>query len=455
MLTIGGLREFFGIHAKQNVQGVIVYCETVSERLKYSTEYIFEHVLNIPVTLTSNREHFLQSKLPRINYSQKPIDHTFFIAAEGLLSEKGNNRKAPDPFFRSENIYFFRSREKDSYHFDIFSAVFYFISRYEEWGQFTPDRHKRFEAAESILYKNSFHLKPVVEIWISEFKKDLLGFFPGFSIPERHFRVISTIDVDNLFAYRSKGIVRTVGASIKDLLKLDLRNLNKRLAVVTGRRADPFDIYTHISDFCFDQQIPLIYFFLFKTGNRFDRTVDPRSGAFEDVFQRIKKSYALIGLHPSYRSAFDEDLLDEEKQHLSKRSKVPVQLSRQHYLRFDIRTTPRLLLRSGIRMDFTMGFASRPGFRAGTSVPFYYYDFSAEQRTDLLMVPFCAMDGAYLVYARHDPEQIFESLATLAAEIKKVNGLFVTCFHERTFSDHLYKGMGTLYKKLHLHIKQL
>lgn len=102
-----------------------------------------------------------------------------------------------------------------------------------------------------------------------------------------------------------------------------------------------------------------------------------------------------------------------------------------------------------------MGFASYPGFRAGTSRPFHYYDFAKEASTELLFVPFCAMDGAYTVYDLADPDAALNSMLHLAKEVKKVNGLFITVFHERTFFDHLYMGFGTLYKKLHSRVKEL
>ena len=43
----------------------------------------------------------------------------------------------------------------------------------------------------------------------------------------------------------------------------------------------------------------------------------------------------------------------------------------------------------------------------------------------------------------------------MAKEVKNVNGLFITVFHERSFSDHLYQGFGTLYKNLYSSIKEL
>jgi hypothetical protein len=102
-----------------------------------------------------------------------------------------------------------------------------------------------------------------------------------------------------------------------------------------------------------------------------------------------------------------------------------------------------------------MGYASAPGFRAGTSYPFHYFDFSKEQAADLLFLPFCAMDGAYYVYTNKNPEDAFNSLFSLAKEIKNTGGFFVTVFHERSFSNHLYPGFGSLYKRLHLRLKEL
>ena len=59
--------------------------------------------------------------------------------------------------------------------YDIFSSVFYFISRYEEWQDFEKEKHGRFDLQQSILFKDQQHLKPVLNIWIEEFKLALLN----------------------------------------------------------------------------------------------------------------------------------------------------------------------------------------------------------------------------------------------------------------------------------------
>ena len=47
------------------------------------------------------------------------------------------------------------------------------ISRYEEYLPHIKDIHGRFEAKESLAFKNNFLEKPIVDIWINLIKKEL------------------------------------------------------------------------------------------------------------------------------------------------------------------------------------------------------------------------------------------------------------------------------------------
>lgn len=451
------LHTALNLNTGSNAPEFILYSPLLTERLKYTSFFIFSHVLKSNCVLTDSLSVFENSQAYKLNYSEEKIEGVVQIIPGGLIFETGIAEAKPEALIEKDNLYFFaaKSGSGTSLAFDVFSAVFYFISRYEEWQPFDKDKHGRFEAAASLLFRHNFHLQPVVDQWILSLRASLERCYPSLKFEEARFTIISTMDVDNVFAYRSKGFLRTLGACIKDCLRLDLQNLFRRLKVVAGKAEDPFDIYEPVSSFCEEQHIPLIWFFLFKTGTLYDRTLDPMSTAFSDVLSRLKKRLGWIGLHPSYDSAFEPSLLATEVQDFSSRLDRPVEFSRQHFLRFDIRTTPALLLSQGIRMDFSMGFASSPGFRAGTSYPFFYYDFLNEKSSELLFVPFCAMDGAYLIYNPLSHDEVFASLMELAREIKKVNGNFISIFHERSFSDHLYPGFGLLYKKLHLRLKEL
>ncbi len=451
-----GLHHVLGIAVSEGAPACLVYCEQITARLQHSCHFIFKHSLKINYRITSSLAEFESSDGLKVNYSATPLPQVVQIIPQLLLFEKGISETVPRPFLKNNRIWFFEngSGQDNVLHFDVFAAVFYFISRYEEWQSFAPDAHGRFELSTSLLFRHGQHLKPVVDGWVAELK-ELLGKCYSTPLPQAHFKAISSIDVDNLFAYRHKGFVRTAGACLKDLVKFDFKNLAGRLRTIAGRQRDPFDIYDDVAEFCKNHHVPLFWFFLFRSGTAYDRTVSPRSGAYKAVIKKLKNAGAFIGLHPSYYTVSQPAQLQKEIRDFSATSGSAVHLSRQHFLRFNIKTTPQALIQQGIAVDFTMGYASGAGFRAGTAQPFYYYDFLEEQTADLLFVPFCAMDGAYLVYRQVSAAEAEEELWQLALEVKKTGGVFMTVFHERTFFNHLYPGFGPLYKNLHQRLKDL
>lgn len=445
-MTVQGLQNMLHLGADPASPTFIIFSEKVSPRLNYTCRFIFEHVLKVKHVVTSGRDEFEASHFYRINYSPEIMDGALRIIPSGLLFENGIPRTKPSFQKRGNCHYLFCNNDGDL-QFDIFSAVFFMISRAEEWQGFQPDSHGRFELGQSMLFKAHLHLIPVVDEWIMELRKRLAKFFSGIILPGLKPRVISTIDVDNLYAYSHKGFVRTAGAALRDVLKADFSNFGMRLKVLRGKERDPFDIYETFTAYCKTIDVPIVYFFLFRSGTTYDRTVDPASGAFKQAFQKIKKEGGHIGLHPSYYSNEPAVLADEIKT-FSQASGEPVVISRQHYLRFNITTTPSQLIKQGIRADFSMGFASGAGFRAGTSQPFYFYNFESEEEADLLFIPFCAMDGAYTVYKPVDAANAASALLDVKKNIEAVNGLFITVFHERTFASHLYPNYAQMYKDI-------
>ena len=77
-----------------------------------------------------------------------------------------------------------------------------------------------------------------------------------------------------------------------------------------------------------------------------------------------------LGIHPSYRSHQNYDLLQAEYKRFSGLLGHETHISRQHFLLLSLPDTYRKLISLGIREDYSMGYASSVGFRAGTSRPF-------------------------------------------------------------------------------------
>lgn len=412
----------------------------------YVCDFIFKQYLGINYILTDKAP--LQDEMPCaiLNYSNRQMKKCIHIQPDSILFEKGITSLKPT--LSNQNGEFKLFPNDGDLGFDIFAAVFYMISRYEEWQDFQADEHGRFELSQSILFKNKMHLRPVVDEWIELLKIKIKEKFNAVLFPPKNFRTLATIDVDNLFAYKHKGLSRTLGAGIKDLLRFNFKNIQRRNSVINDIEPDPFDIYDHFSLFCKEHKIPLIYFILFSNSAAHDRTIDPSSEIFPITIDRVRKHRAFVGLHPGYNSKNSELVFKKEYNAFVKAAKEKIEFTRQHYLRFNIKETPFLLMQNEINADFSMGFASGPGFRAGTSEAFFYYDFLKEESRDFILVPFCAMDGAYFVYQNIQAEKALEDLLKLKENVRKVGGLFTTVFHERTFDEQLYPGYGEMYKQL-------
>jgi len=434
----------------QNKNSEIVFINATNKtlRLKYTCDFIFNTVLNCNYEIINALEEFEQKQGLKINYSSTFQSSCINIPEHSFLNDACPiNKQMPLEIEMNESFVIFKKQLSNfDLNFDLFSAVFACISRYEEWLNPTLDVHKRFEIKESIFFKHNCHLAPQVDKWINQLREVLVTKFKC-NLPLQQFKQISTVDLDNLYAFQHKGFIRNLGGGFKDLLNGKFDLIAKRISVCLGKSKDPFDVYDLLIEQAKDNQLELVFFYLLNDKTKFDRTLNPHSKGFKQNIEKVS-SKCKVGLHPSYYAYNNPELLKQEMELFKQLTKESVQLSRQHYLRFDIRSTPNLLEKNGVKYDFTMGFASKPGFRAGTSFPFSYFNFESNQPLNIVAIPFCAMDGAYSVYEAFDYDSALKSLNKLRTEVKKVGGFFVTVFHERSFSKLHYGRMNELYFEL-------
>jgi hypothetical protein len=102
----------------------------------------------------------------------------------------------------------------------------------------------------------------------------------------------------------------------------------------------------------------------------------------------------------------------------------------------------------GIREDYTLGWSSQTGFRAGISRPFNFYDLVAEHETHLKLVPFAAMDRTLKDYMNLTPNQSILELKQLIDITKSVGGEFVMVWHNDSLSEKgEWKGWKTIFEQ--------
>jgi len=425
---------------------LLIYSESVTPRLAYVCEFIFSRVLPAKYKLSAGIEE-AESHPRVINYSTQSIPGSYQVVPSGLLSQTGIK---PQPLpAKGEEPFLLFAQTAGDLSFDIFSAVFYLVSRYEEWLPFEKDRHGRFDAMQSVLYKHGVLQQPVIDQWCYAWKETLQQKFPGLIFVKRNFRLLSTIDVDNTYAYRGKTRFRAWGANVKDLVRGNTTHVRQRLRVRFNKAADPFDAYAEQAALSRQYHIPLTWFFLCITHKTpYDIALESWHPLFRSLIRHLRHS-AEIGIHPSYFSG-EHGKMEHEKNTLEKLAGATIRKSRQHFLRFSIRDTPRRLMKMGIHEDHSMGYASMPGFRAGTCTPFKYFDLEANAATSLEMVPFCVMDSLFYDYLKLPVQEAGKIMQSLIEAAKAVDGQAVMVWHDRSFSELHYPGWKALYQQLHV-----
>ncbi|MGM0498021.1 MAG: polysaccharide deacetylase family protein [Bacteroidota bacterium] len=426
---------------------VLIYTHKITPRLTYTFDFILNEILGLEYRITENKEEFQQKEGPKINYSDEDINDSIFIKPNNLLFE---NEIKPQNIFVTQwdNVkIFFQTNDDSVLPFDLFAASFYLVSRYEEYLPFSADNHGRFEAKESLAFKNNFLQEPIIDQWAYIFADILQEKYPGLHIPKRKFRYISTIDVDNAYAFLFKGISRTLGATFRSLVNLDLQDNFRRYRTLTNKR-DPYDTYDIFFDTHQKYGIKPIWFFLVGDSSRYDNNVSPAKQGYQNLIRSIARK-SQVGIHTSYETFTNENKLKDEIQKLEKIIDRNVYKSRQHYLRLHFNKTYQNLIASGITEDYTMGYATNIGFRASTCTPFKFYDLQNEEETDLKVYPFEIMDITLNKYKNYNVTEAISSIESVIEKIKKVDGTFISIWHNEALSDHgHWKGWENVYREM-------
>jgi hypothetical protein len=417
-----------------------IYSPDVTPRLEYVAGVIFSTVLGVDYEITDDRRKIGSN--PSIFYSDEKVKDQFVIKPSGLLSSTGVTAIEPEVNQVGDMPVLFASGE-GVFPFDIFSAAFYMLSRYEEYLPSARDAHGRFTGARSIAYRGGFLRKPVVDIWSRYLAAALVKHYPVITIRHNDFDSLLTIDVDQPFAYKSRGFLRSMGGLVKGLAGTGAKPA-ERLRTMTGQNQDPYDSFGYI-----DEQVKLhgchtLYFFPTGDPGAYDHNPPYKD---RDYISIIRK-YDLMagsGLHPSYHSAGRPKTLKTEVDRYRHITGHHPDQARQHWLLLHMPETYQAYENAGIKYDYTMGYADEPGFRAGIARPFLFYDLTREKITGLTVVPFQVMDGTLSQYLHLSPDASTEVIRSIIDTTRNAGGLFVSVWHNTSLTE---KSGGEGWKKV-------
>lgn len=426
---------------------MLFYCNDITPRIKYVVNFIGMELTGVAVIITSDKNEFLKYDAVKINYSNERIgENAFWIKPHSLLFKKDIQVQQVDCFELYEQKAFFKT--ESDFPFDVFAATFYLMSRYEEYLPHQKDSYGRYAHENSLAFKENFLKVPLINIWINEFRKILQKKFPNSQFPDSQFHFLPTYDIDEAYSYKHKSWWRTAGALCKAFLKGQWSRIAERNKVLSGELQDPYDSFDWMDELHRQHQLKSRYFFLVaeKTG-KYDRNILPKEKALQQLIKQHAEKYE-TGVHPSWQSGDDTSLIKKEIQRIENIVGKKVTFSRQHFIRLSLPQTFRQLLAAGINEEFSMGYGSINGFRASVASTFYWYDLEKEETTALLLYPFCYMDANSYYEAKLTPQEALKEMQHYYQEVKKVNGLLVTLWHNTYLgTDRMYKGWRNVYEQ--------
>ncbi|KAB8154099.1 hypothetical protein EZY14_006590 [Kordia sp. TARA_039_SRF] len=408
---------------------LLVYTKKITPRLRYTFKHVLTRILGIPVDFTTKIEAFIAHNEVKMSYVKQPLGDEFSVRSHDLLFQQGVGEVDITMQKWEEVPCFFPASEKSSIPFDIFAASFYMLSRYEEYLPYVKDEHGRYTAEESLAYEHNFLTIPVVDIWCQKFLKVFLERFPDVELEERKFKYQPIINVPVAYAYKKRGILRTLGGFATDIGRFKFSRFIDRFAVLLGMRDDPYNNFDALIALHKQYETKAHYFF--QIGDY--ATHDHNISIYKNEFIRLIKNvsdYSKVGLLASYASFTETKKLKKEKKRLNTTINKPVKRVRQHYNMLNMPQFYRNLIDLEFTEDYSMGYESTLGFRAGTCSPFYFYDIGLEIQTPLRVHPFCVQYNGEL-----HKEVLTDEIMQMATEVQKVNGIFATVFHNVVLSE--------------------
>ncbi|NOQ72061.1 MAG: hypothetical protein GQ574_08675 [Crocinitomix sp.] len=404
---------------------IYIFSEHITPRLIYVLDFCFTEK-GQTYQLISTKEEWNKLSVKSLNYSSQEIESLFQIKPQGILFES--------EIYQSKSIALNDGDIEIDGVNDGLGFMFYMLSRYKSYFSQNLDSHGRLNAEQNTLVQLGLNKVAVLDRLVKTLWEKLNL---DYTKVQEGFKFIPTFDIDIAWAYKNRKFMRSVGAIFKGKKPIE------RLKVFAGMAKDPYDTYAEIRDIASKTE-HIICFTLLGDWGKYDKNIHWENYSYGSLIRGLNLEGGL-GIHPSYASYLNADKVALEIKRLEKITGHEIHKSRQHFLRLKIPESYDTLLSSGIKSDYTMGFADDFGFRAGTSFPFHYFDLIQNKSTELMIHPFAYMDSAMKDYLHLNPEQAKAVIDELISEVKAVGGQFITIWHNSSIHDSgEWKGWKTV-----------
>lgn len=425
---------------------ICVYTDKYTSRLKYILDHIFKNILKQSVNIINRPEDLpTNTTTPTIVYSETlKVKGALHIVPNGLLFKKGVRQYDIDMTTWEGEQAFFQTKGGDI-PFDIFSASFYLLSRYEEYLPIEEnfDANGCFLSEKSLAYKEGFLEKPLIDIWALKLEEKLSALYSEYKLSEeKKFRFLPVVAVNTPYRYRTFSILGNILRLGKKVIERDWSDLKKQLRVLLRIDQDPYCNVEKIVDIHNRNSLRPLFALRISNKKWYKR---PIYFAYRTYKKILCRNYQ-IALYASEMATSSVSHLRYEQKLLSRIFKMRVVISMSSNSQFNISRFYQNLSNCKVKEDFSMSYPDRIGFRTSTCTPFRVYDLNKEEyyRLEVHNVSLTDWSAKKMNLSK---EEFIKSMINMANAVKMVNGEFVMAYHNDSFVDSsAWKGWSSAYE---------
>jgi len=256
------------------------------------------------------------------------------------------------------------------------------------------------------------------------------------------FAVCLTHDVDEIYPPASHAMI----SSVYCIRGLKLKTLKDQfLWKYKGKDFSPYRNFNEIIDLEEKYNAKSSFYFLAsaKDIKRFRYNIEDAANELQSIIERGCE----VGLHGSYFAYDDYGKIVEEKDRLERVLGKKVIGYRNHYLKFKVPNTWRLLENAGFKYDTTFGYNDMVGFRNGMCHPIVPFDLNADEIMNILEIPLIIEDGTLISYIR-DLSDAWNLTKKMIDTVERYRGIITLSWHSNNFNCPFRDSIIKLYNKI-------
>jgi len=347
--------------------------------------------------------------------------------------------------------------KKANINFDLFWNAFYFLSRRNEWLT-----EKEGKGIQSYSYRTNINdeeiwLIPIVNHYFKILKEYLVLKFPNLNFGKGEEPILElSHDLDYIKKTSSLRIKQSAFRLFNGFKNGKAKMISNGIQFLfTSADYWNFDFWKKLEASFQMNSVFYIYSKAKKQGAKewlFDPSYDISTNQkLRDKIKDLSEQGWRFGLHGSFESAKDFELLKKEKEKLEDSLTIPILKTRQHWLRFFEQETP-FIHEQLFEEDSTIGWNNRIGFRAGIASKFRPYNHSEQRAFNYFVIPQIIMDSNIFDYGHGKEAEIIQQCKAMILRLAEMTSVHFsiswhprTCHKEYTW-QHAYKELIQTWK---------